>query len=77
MDRMWLGLMFGGAMALSNRTGVAPAVQQEIASATQGIGIVAQGTIAPLAEHPPAPWIQGDPADSVYRAARAALDRRD
>jgi HEAT repeat protein len=29
--------------------------------------------------HPraPAPWIQNDPADSLYRAARAALDRRD
>ena len=26
---------------------------------------------------PPAPWLQGDPADSLYRAAREALDRRD
>src|SRR5512132_3864204 len=26
---------------------------------------------------PPAAWIQGDPADSLYRAAREALDRRD
>ncbi len=25
----------------------------------------------------PAPWLQGDPADSVYRAAREALNRRD
>jgi HEAT repeat protein len=26
---------------------------------------------------PPAPWLQGDPADSLYRAAREALNRRD
>ena len=26
---------------------------------------------------PPAPWLRGDPADSLYRAAREALDRRD
>jgi HEAT repeat protein len=26
---------------------------------------------------PPAAWLQGDPADSLYRAAREALDRRD
>lgn len=29
------------------------------------------------AEVPPAPWLQGDPADSLYRAAREALNRRD
>ncbi len=26
---------------------------------------------------PPAPWLRGDPGDSLYRAAREALDRRD
>jgi len=26
---------------------------------------------------PPAPWVQGDPADSLYRAARSALQRND
>ena len=29
------------------------------------------------AEAPPAAWLQGDPADSLYRAAREALNRRD
>ena len=29
------------------------------------------------AETPREPWLQGDPADSVYRAAREALNRRD
>ena len=78
MDRMWLGLMFGSAIALGNRTGGAPVVRQEIAAAaTQSGGMIAQGSTAPLAERPPAPWLQGDPADSVYRAARTALDRRD
>jgi HEAT repeat protein len=29
------------------------------------------------AEAPPPPWVQGDPADSLYRAAREALGRRE
>jgi HEAT repeat protein len=37
---------------------------------------VVQGTEGP-AEIPRAPWIQGDPADSLYRVAREALNRRD
>ena len=32
---------------------------------------------APAEPRPPAAWLQGDPADSLYRAAREALDRRD
>jgi HEAT repeat protein len=28
-------------------------------------------------EGPPLPWLQGDPADSLYRAAREALNRRE
>jgi HEAT repeat protein/TolA-binding protein len=31
----------------------------------------------PLDRQPPAPWAQGDPADSVYRVAREALNRGD
>ncbi len=37
----------------------------------------AQGTAAEPAEVPRAPWLQGDPADSVYRAAREALNQRE
>ncbi len=29
------------------------------------------------ADRPPSPWLQADPADSLYRAAREALNRRD
>src|SRR5687767_11238098 len=36
----------------------------------------AQAPAAP-AELPPVAWLQGDPADSLYRAAREALNRRD
>jgi HEAT repeat protein len=36
-----------------------------------------QDSAAPLDPQAPAPWIQNDPADSLYRAAREALDRRD
>ena len=32
---------------------------------------------APRSDVPPAPWLQGDPADSLYRAARESLNRRD
>jgi HEAT repeat protein len=32
---------------------------------------------APPAELPPPAWLQGDPADSLYRAAREALNRRE
>src|SRR5204862_8329271 len=40
-------------------------------------GSHAQDSVGPAEALPPAAWLQGDPADSVYRAARAALDRRD
>jgi HEAT repeat protein len=40
-------------------------------------GSVPQGVDSGPASRPPAPWIQADPADSLYRAAREALDRRD
>src|SRR6478672_3478864 len=36
-----------------------------------------QGTAAPSDPQPRAARLQGDPADSLYRAAREALDRRD
>lgn len=37
------------------------------------VELVADSATASL----PAPWLQGDPADSLYRAAREALNRRD
>jgi HEAT repeat protein len=36
-----------------------------------------QDSAVPQDPRPPAAWLQGDPADSLYRAAREALDRRD
>ncbi|MEO7476590.1 MAG: HEAT repeat domain-containing protein, partial [Gemmatimonadales bacterium] len=36
-----------------------------------------QDSAAPREPLPPPAWLQGDPAESLYRAARAALDRRD
>ncbi len=36
-----------------------------------------QGTAVEPAEAPPAAWLRDDPADSVYRAAREALNRRE
>jgi HEAT repeat protein len=70
MDRMWLGLAFAGLMALGNRGKPMLATWQERAAGAQDSAGAAEAS-------PPAPWLQGDPADSVYRAARAALDRRD
>ena len=71
MDRMWLGLAFAGLMALGNRGTPMLATWQERAAGG------AQDSAGAAEALPPAPWLQGDPADSVYRAARAALDRRD
>ena len=38
---------------------------------------VVQGTATEPAGAPREPWLQGDPADSLYRAAREALNRQD
>jgi hypothetical protein len=71
MDRMWLGLALGGMMAFGSRQKPTTANQQEFASRA------VQDSAGPTEALPRAAWLQGDPADSVYRAARAALDRRD
>ena len=71
MDRMWLGLALGGMMAFGSREKPTMANRPEPASRA------VQDSAAPAEALPRAPWLQGDPADSVYRAARAALDRRD
>ena len=71
MDRMWMGLALAGMMALGSREKATTADRQESASRA------APDSVGPVEAHPPAAWLQGDPADSIYRAARAALDRRD
>ena len=71
MDRMWLGLALAGVMAVGDRGTPMLVTRQELAAGR------APGSAGPTDALPPAAWLQGDPADSVYRAARAALDRRD
>lgn len=69
--RMSLGVLMTGVLLAqegARRLAVAPS--------TEPAG-VAQDSAAPLEPRAPAPWIQNDPADSLYRAAREALDRRD
>src|SRR5829696_2588480 len=56
-------LAFGGAGRSAPPQGQADAPRQAVAPSAD-----------PL---PPAAWLQGDPADSLYRAAREALDRRE
>ena len=68
MYRMQLGL------ALATTIG---AIHWSAPARDAAMPLSVQGTAAEPAEAPRAPWLQGDPADSVYRAARAALSRRD
>ncbi|HUF36741.1 MAG TPA: hypothetical protein VMN37_12375, partial [Gemmatimonadales bacterium] len=41
------------------------------------VPVVAAAQSDRAADGPPSPWLQADPADSLYRAAREALNRRD
>ena len=68
MYRMQLGLALAAAVGTGGWWTPAQDVRHDPPS---------QGTVAEPAETPRAPWLQGDPADSVYRAAREALNRRD
>ena len=70
MDRMSLSLALAGMLALSGGTG------SPVTSARQQAP-TPQEPAASVEHGPRAPWLQGDPADSIYRAAREALDRRD
>ncbi|HKT60569.1 MAG TPA: HEAT repeat domain-containing protein [Gemmatimonadales bacterium] len=67
--RMSLGVVLSGVLVVGagSRSAPAPSVEQG----------VAPDSAAPLDPRAPAAWIQDDPADSLYRAAREALDRRD
>lgn len=68
--RMSLGMVLTGMLLAQEGSRVATAPSTEPGGATQD-------SAALLDPRAPAPWIQNDPADSLYRAARAALDRRD
>ena len=65
MDRISFGLGLAGILAFG---GAVPAIQERAATAQDP---------AAAEPRPPEPRLQGDPADSLYRAAREALDRRD
>ncbi len=70
IDRMSFGVALAGVLALAGRLS-APGLAPELSGALQeAVGPAPQAT-------PRAPWLQGDPADSLYRAAREALNRRD
>jgi HEAT repeat protein len=69
MYRMQLGLAV--AAAVGTTTWWSPA--QDVAPVQAAV----QGTASEPATAPRAPWLQGDPADSLYRAAREALNQRE
>ena len=70
MDRMSYGMALAGVLAFGGGWRSLVMIPQESGGA-------AQDTAAPREPRPPEAWLQGDPADSIYRAAREALDRRD
>jgi HEAT repeat protein len=67
---MSFGLALAGMLAFGGTWGPTPAFFGRWDGAAQDT----PGRVDPV---PPAAWLQGDPADSLYRAAREALDRRD
>ena len=70
IDRMSMGLALAGVLVLGGGWRSALVVPQ-------GAAATVQDAAGPAEPRPPAAWLQGDPADSLYRAAREALDRRD
>ncbi len=70
IEWMSLGVALAGSLALAG-SGRAPVVF------SAGHTSTAQHAIPASSPWPGAAWLQGDPADSLYRAAREALDRRD
>ena len=70
IDRMSMGVALAGLLAIGGGWRSPLAVLHTPAGAVQDTA----GLLEPT---PRAAWLQGDPADSLYRAAREALDRRD
>ena len=68
--RMSLGVVLAGSFAVGGGWRSAAFRSAEPIWMTQDSAV-------PQSPRPPAAWLQGDPADSLYRAAREALDRRD
>ncbi len=82
IERTSLGMVLAGALALGGLPtprglpqGPAAGSAAPVAAAGSSQGPV--GEIGAPELLPPEAWLQGDPADSLYRAAREALDRRD
>jgi HEAT repeat protein len=67
---MSMGVALAGLLAIGGGWRSPLGVSQTPAGAVQD-------TAGPVEPGPRAAWLQGDPADSLYRAAREALDRRD
>ena len=68
--RMSLGVVMAGVFAVGG------GARSTAVPSTDRIG-VPQDSVALADRRPPAAWLENDPADSLYRAAREALDRRD
>jgi HEAT repeat protein len=69
-NRMSMSLALAGTLGLSGAWPAMPVLPQGPANPVRN-------ATAPADPRPPAARLQGDPADSLYRAAREALDRRD
>src|SRR5690348_8166344 len=75
---MSLGLVLTGMLLAHEGSRVVTAPSTEPGGAPQDSAVLSAALSAVVvAPQVPGPWIRNDPADSLYRAARAALDRRD
>jgi len=68
--RMSLGVVLAGAFAITGGGRPRAAAAADLRDAVRTSAASDDST-------PPAAWLRDDPADSLYRAAREALDRRD
>ncbi|MEO8333494.1 MAG: HEAT repeat domain-containing protein [bacterium] len=70
-------LIFTGAIALPTSLVMPTSSSTARLESMETQGIEQQSKPAPIAEVPPAPWADADPADSLYRAGREAINRED